>query len=85
MIQRTPQHGLECIKWLAAKTRHVCILELGYTREEMYKNLEVEIDREWVLWAMREWGGFDDIRVINAEPEKLQRDLFIGIKHPGRS
>jgi SAM-dependent methyltransferase len=85
MIQRTPQHGLECIKWLAAKTRHVCVLELGYTREEMYKGLEVEIDREWVLWAMREWGGFEEIRVINAAPEKLQRDVFVGIKQSGRA
>jgi SAM-dependent methyltransferase len=80
MMQRTTRHGLECIKWLAAKTKRVCVLELGYTREEMYKDLDVEIDREWVLWAMREWGGFSEVRVINAEREKLQRDLFIGIK-----
>jgi SAM-dependent methyltransferase len=82
MIQRTPRHGLECIKWLAAKTKRVCFLELGYTREEMYRDLEVEIDRKWVLWAMREWGGFSDIRVINASPDKLQRDLFVGVKNP---
>lgn len=81
MIQRTPQHGLECIKWLAAKTKNVCFLELGYTREEMYRDqLGVDIDREWVLWAMQEWGGFSDVRVIDASPGKLQRDLFVGVK-----
>ena len=81
MIQRTPQHGLECIKWLAAKTKHVCFLELGYTREEMYRDqLGVDIDREWVLWALREWGGFSNIREVAASPGGLQRDLFVGIK-----
>jgi SAM-dependent methyltransferase len=81
MIQRTPQHGLECIKWLAAKTKRVLFLEMGYTREEMYKDqLDVEIDYDWVLAAMKEWGGFSDIRVINAAPGKLQRDLFVGVK-----
>jgi SAM-dependent methyltransferase len=84
MIQRTPQHGLECIKWLAAKTKHVCFLELGYTREEMYRDqLGVDIDRDWVLRAMSEWGGFSDLRVIDASPGELQRDLFIGVKAAG--
>ncbi len=82
MIQRTPEHGLECIEWLAEKTKRVCFLEMGYTREEMYKDqLAVEIDREWVLAAMRERGGFSDIRVIHAAPDKLQRDLFAGVKN----
>ncbi|MEA2424575.1 MAG: hypothetical protein QOH13_985, partial [Thermoleophilaceae bacterium] len=40
----------------------------------------VEIDREWVLTAMKERGGFSEIRVVNASPEGLQRDLFIGVK-----
>lgn len=86
MIQRTPRHGLDCIEWLAAKTRRVCFLEMGYSREEMYQGqLEVEIDREWVLSTMQERGGFDDIRVINASPDGLQRDLFVGIKNTGEA
>jgi SAM-dependent methyltransferase len=81
MIQRTPRHGLECIEWLASKTRRVCFLEMGYTREEMYRDqLPVEIDREWVLAAMSEHGRFSDIRVISAKPDALQRDLFVGVK-----
>jgi SAM-dependent methyltransferase len=83
MIQRTPEHGLECIEWLAEKTKRVCFLEMGYTREEMYRDqLDVEIDREWVLAAMKERGGFSDIRVIPATPDELQRDLFAGVKSP---
>jgi SAM-dependent methyltransferase len=83
MIQRTPEHGLECIEWLAEKTKRVCFLEMGYTREEMYKDqLRAEIDREWVLAAMQERGGFSDIRVIDAAPDSLQRDLFAGVKSP---
>jgi Methyltransferase domain len=81
MIQRTPDHGLDCIEWLAAKSRRVCVIEMGYTREEMYESqLDVEIDREWVLSAMSERGEFADIRVVGAGEGKLQRDLFIGIK-----
>jgi SAM-dependent methyltransferase len=81
MIQRSPEHGIDCIEWLAAKTRRVCVVEMGYTREEMYSDqLDVEIDYEWVLSAMNDTGQFADIRVVGAAPGKLQRDLFIGIK-----
>jgi SAM-dependent methyltransferase len=81
MIQRTSEHGLDCIEWLAAKARRVCVVEMGYTREEMYDGqLDVEIDREWVLSAMNDRGKFAELKVIPAEPGRLQRDLFIGIK-----
>lgn len=83
MIQRTEEHGLKCIEWLAAKTKRVCVLEMGYTREDMYKDqLDIDINREWVITAMRERGGFSDIRVIDASPGGLQRDLFIGVRNP---
>jgi hypothetical protein len=39
------------------------------------------IDRDWVLTAMRERGNFSEIRVIDAAPGRLQRDLFVGIKN----
>jgi SAM-dependent methyltransferase len=81
MIQRSSEHGLDCIEWLAAKTRRLCVIEMGYTREEMYDGqLDVEIDREWVLAAMKDRGKFAEIKVIAAEPGRLQRDLFIGVK-----
>ena len=84
MIQRSPEHGLQCIEWLSAKTKRVCVLEMGYTREELYQEqLGVDIDREWVMSAMKERGGFSDIRVIGASPGGLQRDLFIGVKNSG--
>jgi hypothetical protein len=75
------EHGLACIEWLAAKTKRLCFLEMGYTNEELYKeNIGAVIDREWVLAAMRERGKFSEIKVINAKTDGLQRDLFIGIK-----
>jgi SAM-dependent methyltransferase len=86
MIQRTPEHGLECLAWLASKTKRVCFIEMGYTREELYNDqLTIEIDRDWVLTAMQERGGFSDIRVIDAVPGRLQRDFFIGVKADGRA
>ncbi len=47
----------------------------------MYKDqLTIVIDRDWVLAAMKEHGAFSDIRVIDAVPGQLQRDLFVGVK-----
>lgn len=81
MIQRGVEQGLECLGWLAEKARVVCFVEMGYTREEMYRGkLDVEIDRPWVERAMHERGKFSEVRVISASPGGLQRDLFIGIK-----
>ena len=81
MVQRSVEHGVQCIEWLASKTKRVCFLEMGYTNEELYKeNIGVEIDREWVLAVLRERGGFERIEVVNAKTDGLQRDLFIGFK-----
>lgn len=81
MIQRTMEHGLQCIEWLSEKTRRVCFIEFGYTREEMYRHeLEEEIDRTWVITAMLERGHFDRVLTIDATPGRLQRDIFVGVK-----
>ena len=81
MIQRSPEHGLDCLRWLSAKTKNVCFIEVGYSREEMYKDqLTIVIDRDWVMAAMKEHGAFSDISVIDAVPGQLQRDLFVGVK-----
>jgi SAM-dependent methyltransferase len=82
MIQRSPEHGLQCLEWLSQKTKKACFVEMGYSREEMYKDrLNVIIDREWVLNAMKERGNFSEVQVINAVPGMLQRDLFAGLKN----
>jgi hypothetical protein len=82
MIQRSPDHGLDCIEWLARKTKRACFLEMGYSREEMYKDqIGVVIDRDWVVEAMKRRGDFAEVRVIDAASGVLQRDLFVGLKN----
>jgi SAM-dependent methyltransferase len=82
MIQRSPEHGLECIEWLARKTKQVCFLEMGYSREEMYKDqIGVVIDRDWVIQTLKQRGKFAEVRVIDAASGVLQRDLFVGFKN----
>jgi len=81
MVQRSVQHGVECLKWLFEKTKRVCFLEMGYTKEELYKHqLDVEIDHAWVLKVMQEHGAFAEVREFRAGHNGLQRDLFVGIK-----
>jgi SAM-dependent methyltransferase len=82
MLQRTAQHGLECIDWLFEKTGRVCFLEMGYNEEEIYRGkLPLEIDRAWMEKRM-ERGSFADVRIFDAAEHGLQRDLFVGIKEP---
>jgi hypothetical protein len=85
MIQRSAQHGIDCLRWLFAKTRRICFLEMGYSSESQYQNrLPEPIDREWVERIMTDAGGFSEIRVIPASENGLMRDLFVGIKRPDR-
>jgi SAM-dependent methyltransferase len=81
MLQRTLQHGVDCIDWLFEKTRRVCFLEMGYAAEDYYKGqLPVEIDRAWTRERM-ERGGFDEIQLFEAAEHGLMRDLFVGLRH----
>jgi SAM-dependent methyltransferase len=80
MLQRTLEHGTECIDWLFEKTSRVCILEMGYAAEDHYKGqLPVEIDRAWTQ-ARMERGGFDEILLFDAAEHGLMRDLFVGLR-----
>ena len=82
MLQRTAEHGLECIDWLFEKTGRICFLEMGYNDEPFYDGkLPLEIDRPWVEERMQR-GAFADILVFDAAEHGLQRDLFVGIKEP---
>jgi SAM-dependent methyltransferase/thymidine kinase len=82
MLQRTFEHGVECIDWLFEKTGRVCFLEMGYAEEDLYKGqLPVEIDRAWTRERM-DRGGFDEVRVFEAAEHGLMRDLFVGLRRP---
>ena len=84
MTQKGYEAGVECFKNLFALTRTMCIVEMGYTLEEIYKSRipdrPSEIDREWVMDIMQEHGDFKAIEVFPAGQDGIWRDIFVGFK-----
>lgn len=84
MTQQGYEAGVECFKSLFGRTRHICVVEMGYTLEEIYKeripDRPREIDKNWVLDIMQEFGGFAEIEVYPAGENGIWRDVFIGYK-----
>ena len=81
MIQKTPEHGLDCMRWLFRKTNRICILEMGESTEAHYvERVGMQYDSEWVHRFMRETGEFERVDVIDAGEHGILRDLFVGFK-----
>jgi SAM-dependent methyltransferase len=80
MSQRSVEAALECFDWVFAKTKRLCVIEMGYSSQDRYGELlPINVDRAWVRDVM-DRGGFDEVRVIEAEGSGIMRDLFIGIR-----
>lgn len=80
MIQNTPEHGLDCMRWLFRKTRRICVLEMGESTEAHYSKLGMHYDSDWIYRFMKAEGDFERIDVINAKEQHILRDLFVGYK-----
>ncbi|PHR56056.1 MAG: hypothetical protein COA47_13270 [Robiginitomaculum sp.] len=84
MTQQGYEAGLECFKHLFDRTRHICVVEMGYTLEDIYKeripDRPREIDKSWVLDIMQEFGNFAEIEVFPAGENGIWRDVFVGYK-----
>lgn len=84
MTQQGYEAGLDCFKQLFDRTEHICVVEMGYTLEDIYKDRipdrPREIDQKWVLDIMREFGDFAVIEVYPAGENGIWRDIFIGYK-----
>lgn len=81
MIQKSPQHGIDCMKWLFEKSRSVCVLEMGDSSEAHYRDrIGIDIGTDWTRQTMEEHGSFDEIRIFVAEENGLKRDLVLGIR-----
>ncbi len=80
ILQRDVQAGIDCIQWLAAKTKQLMFLEMGYTEEELYRSkLPITIDREWVVRQLQD-AGFSSIRCLDRGEHGLRRDIFVASK-----
>ena len=81
MIQKTPEHGLDCMRWLFGKTRRICILEMGESTEAHYiERVGMQYDSEWIYRFMESEGGFERIDVLDATEHRIRRDLFVGYR-----
>ena len=65
MDQRGYEAGMECFQRIFEKTGSICIVEMGYTTEDIYKmkikDRPSEIDRQWVMNLMESSGKFSQI------------------------
>ena len=81
MIQKTHEHGLECMRWLFQKTGRICILEMGESTEAHYvERIGMRYDSAWIHGFMRTHGGFEQIELLDRKTTKLKRDLLVGYK-----
>jgi SAM-dependent methyltransferase len=79
ILQRSFDHGVEALSWLFEKAGQVCVFEMGYSSEEIYRGkLPSTINREWVQNQMTRSGRFREVRCVPAGQEGLMRDVFVG-------
>lgn len=85
MAQQGYEAGLKCFDHIFNKTNEICVVEMGYTEEAIYKDKildrPVEIDRNWVINLMKASNLFDTIEVHPAGEAGIWRDIFVGFKH----
>ena len=82
MSQRSVDEARDCFQWLFDKTKHICVIEMGYSSQDNYGELlPIVVDRKWVADVMK-LGAFDEVRILDAEKTGVMRDLFIGIRSP---
>ena len=84
MAQEGYEAGVECFKNIFEKADSICVIEMGYTEEDIYKDKIAdrprEIDREWVLNLMESSGVFDTIELHPSGESGIWRDIFVGFK-----
>ena len=81
MMQKTPEHGLDGMRWLFEKTKRICVLEMGESTEAHYvERIGLSYDSAWIRDFMKTHGGFERIELIDMKSSKLKRDLLVGYK-----
>ena len=84
MAQQGYEAGLKCFERIFEKADSICVIEMGYTTEDIYKekiqDRPVEIDKEWVMNLMESSGLFDTIEFHPSGEAGIWRDIFVGFK-----
>lgn len=83
MAQSGLDAGMRCFDWIFRSTDQMCVIEIGYSSEEIYSDkLPITIDKHWMRDAMMSRGGFDEVLFFEASSHDTWRDLFIGLRNP---
>lgn len=83
MAQSGLEAGLECFDWIFRAAREMCVVEIGYSKEDIYSDkLPVRIDRVWMQETMKQRGNFDEVLFYEAGQHNTWRDQFIGLRAP---
>ena len=76
--------GLKCFEEIFAKADSICVVEIGYTSEDIYRDKITdrpeEIGRDWVMNLMQTSGLFEAIELHPAGENGIWRDIFVGFK-----
>ena len=89
MAQSGYEAGLACFEAIFERANSICVVEMGYTAEPIYRDKitdrPMEIDRRWVLNLMEQSGHFDTIELHPTGENGIWRDIFVGFKQPPSS
>ena len=84
MAQKGYRAGLTCFEEIFEKADSICVIEMGYTTEPIYRDKitdrPTEIDRQWVMDLMEQSGQFDTIELHPMGENGIWRDVFVGFK-----
>ena len=84
MAQQGYEAGIKCFDLIFDKAESVCVIEMGYTAEDIYKekiqDRPREIDRDWVMDLMASSGRFHTVEFHPAGEAGIWRDIFVGFK-----
>jgi len=84
MAQQGYMAGVKCFDHIFNKAESICVIEMGYTAEDIYKDKiqdrPREIDKDWVMDLMASRGNFHTIEVHPAGEAGIWRDIFVGFK-----
>lgn len=84
MAQKGYGAGLTCFEEIFERADSICVIEMGYTTEPIYRDKitdrPTEIDRQWVMDLMEQSGQFDTIELHPMGENGIWRDVFVGFK-----
>ena len=89
MAQQGYEAGLKCFEAIFERADSICVVEMGYTTEPIYRekitDRPTEIDRQWMLNLMEQSGRFDTVELHPMGENGIWRDVFVGFKEPPSS